>query len=82
MKINIDIDCTPAEARAFMGLPDVAPLQAEVMAEMQQRMMKALAAMDPEALLKMWMPSGAQSFEQMQRAFWDQFARGGKGSGS
>ena len=23
MKVNIEIDCTPAEARAFMGLPDV-----------------------------------------------------------
>jgi hypothetical protein len=31
MKITIDIDCTPGEARAFLGLPDVAPLQAEVM---------------------------------------------------
>ena len=23
MKINIEIDCTPDEARSFMGLPDV-----------------------------------------------------------
>lgn len=23
MKVNIEIDCTPAEAREFMGLPDV-----------------------------------------------------------
>ncbi|MEM7780451.1 MAG: DUF6489 family protein [Pseudomonadota bacterium] len=23
MKVNIEIDCTPEEARAFMGLPDV-----------------------------------------------------------
>ena len=23
MKINIEIDCTPEEARSFMGLPDV-----------------------------------------------------------
>jgi hypothetical protein len=25
MKINIEIDCTPEEARTFMGLPDVTP---------------------------------------------------------
>ncbi|MCK0129750.1 DUF6489 family protein [Erythrobacter sp. F6033] len=23
MKVNIEIDCTPEEARSFMGLPDV-----------------------------------------------------------
>jgi hypothetical protein len=83
MKVKIDIDCTPAEARAFLGLPDVAPMQAEVMAAMHERMMKALAGMEPETLMKMWMPAGAQTFEQMQKAFWEQFARGGKkGSGS
>lgn len=25
MKINIEIECTPEEARSFMGLPDVGP---------------------------------------------------------
>ena len=24
MKVNVEIDCTPEEARRFMGLPDVA----------------------------------------------------------
>jgi hypothetical protein len=82
MKIRIDIDCTPAEARAFLGLPDVAPLQAEMMAAVQERMTKALAGMDPEALMKMWLPAGAQSFEQIQKAFWEQFAGGGRKGGA
>ena len=86
MKITIDIDCTPEEARAFLGLPDVAPLQAEVMKELQERMMKTLATMDAEKLMKTWLSSGAQSFEQMQRTFWEQFAgresKGPKGSAS
>jgi kynurenine formamidase len=30
MKIKIDIDCTPQEARAFFGLPDVEPIQEAV----------------------------------------------------
>ncbi|MDZ4735977.1 MAG: DUF6489 family protein, partial [Rhodospirillaceae bacterium] len=38
MKVTIDIDCTPEEARAFMGLPDVAPLQARMLAEIEARM--------------------------------------------
>ena len=83
MKINIDIDCTPEEARSFLGLPDVAPLQAEMMRTIQERMMKTLATMEPEALLRTWLPAGTPSFEQMQKAFWQQFAGPGrKGSDS
>ena len=83
MKIKLDIDCTPEEARTFLGLPDVAPLQAEMMGTIQERMMKTLTTMDPEALLKTWLPAGTPSFEQMQKAFWQQFAGGNrKGSES
>src|SRR5262245_12548473 len=54
MKITIDIDCTPVEARAFFGLPDLTPLQAEMMKQMQERMTAALAGMDAEKLMKTW----------------------------
>jgi hypothetical protein len=26
MKVTVDVDCTPAEARTFLGLPDVTPI--------------------------------------------------------
>ncbi len=80
MKVNIEIDCTPQEARAFFGLPDVAPVHEAVMAELQDRLVKAMAGMDPETLVRIWMPLGLQGMEQMQR-FWQQFAgaRGGRG---
>ena len=58
MKITIDVDCSPEEARRFLGLPDVAPLQASVMAEMEKRTLAALAAMEPEQLMKAWMSLG------------------------
>ena len=77
MKITINIDCTPEEARAFFGLPDVAPMQQEVMAEIQKRILANLAALDPDSLLKAWLPAGAQSLEQMQKAFWAQFSGAG-----
>jgi hypothetical protein len=66
MKITIEVDCTPAEARAYMGLPDVEPLQAEVMGEVQRRVMQALAMTDPQQLLKNWAPWGAQGMEAFQ----------------
>lgn len=70
MKIKIDIDCSPGEARAFLGLPDVAPMQEALLAEMQQRMKEAVAGADLESMLRTWMPSGPQGWESMQKAFW------------
>lgn len=49
-----------------MGLPDVEPLQAEVMGEIQRRVMGALAMTDPQQLLKNWVPWGAQGMENFQ----------------
>ena len=70
MKISIEVDCTPEEARRFMGLPDVAPMQAALVEEMQKRLSANVASMDPEQLLKTWLPAGMQGLEQVQRAFW------------
>ena len=70
MKITIDVDCTPDEARRFLGLPDVAPMQQAMMDEIQRRMTDNLKAMDPEQMFKTWLPVGLQGWEQMQKAFW------------
>ena len=59
MKVKIDIDCTPEEARTFFGLPDLGPLQQEMLKAMQERMKSAMGAMDPEVIMKAWMPGGA-----------------------
>jgi hypothetical protein len=82
MKITIDVDCTPEEARAFLGLPDVAPMQAALMAEVEKRMMEGLRASDPESLMKTWLPAGIQGWEALQKMFWSQMAATGRGAGS
>ena len=71
MKIKVEIDRTPWEARSFLGLPDVAPMQEAVLLDMQSRMKEAMAGVDIESLFKTWMPSGMQGFDAMQKAFWD-----------
>jgi hypothetical protein len=81
MKVTIDIDCTPDEARAFLGLPDVRPMQEAVMKEVQARTMQALQAMDPEQMMRTWVPATLQGLEQMQR-FWTQLASGARPSGA
>ena len=69
MKFSIDIDCTPEEARQFLGLPDVQAFQEAMMALVQERMTEQVKAMDPEALMKTWLPTGMQAWENMQEAF-------------
>ncbi|MDP6815175.1 MAG: DUF6489 family protein [Alphaproteobacteria bacterium] len=71
MKITIDIDCTPQEARAFLGLPDLEPMQAAFMDGLQGRMEQALAGADLETLMKTWMPGGMPGLDAMQKAFWN-----------
>ena len=75
MKLTIDIDCTPQEARAFFGLPDVEGLQKEMMGEIGDQLRAHVAAMDPEALMKTWMPMGTKAFETFRDAFMQGFQK-------
>ena len=74
MKITIDVECTPQEARECLGLPDVAALQDAVMDKVREQLLSNLTAMEPEALLKTWLPAGIESFERVQKAVWSQVA--------
>jgi hypothetical protein len=67
MKITVDVDCTPAEARAFMGLPDVSTLNDHLVSEMIKRMDSNVAAMQPEELMKSWFTFGGQAQEQFMK---------------
>ena len=82
MKITIDVECTPKEAREFFGLPDVTPMQQDLVAEIQRRLAAGLDAMEPEALIKTWLPMGLQGLEQVQTAFWSQMAKSAASAGA
>jgi hypothetical protein len=68
MKITMNVDCTPEEARTFLGQPDLKPMQDELMQEMRNRLMAGIAAMDPAEMLRTWMPA-TSGLEQMQDFF-------------
>jgi hypothetical protein len=73
MKVNIQIDCTPEEARTFLGLPDLAPLHKTYLAKMEELMRDGVSGQDAEKMMKQWMvmsPSLSGNWEQMQKAFW------------
>ena len=68
MKFRIDIDCTPQEARTFLGLPDVETAQKALYAELESRMRAAMDRIDPEVLLRSWMPA-MKGWEDLMKAF-------------
>jgi hypothetical protein len=74
MKIKLDIDCTPDEVREFFGLPQVKPLQEELLKEVQERLRANVQAMDPETMLKTWLPATLKGFEQLQEMFLSRMA--------
>ena len=68
MKVNVEIDCTPDEARAFFGLPNVQPMQNAVMDKLQQQMLSNIDKVSPEALMQSWFtfdPKLAERFQDM-----------------
>ena len=67
MKIKVECDCTPAEARAFLGLPDVQALNDHMVSEMKSRMDANMAMAAPEELMKTWMTFGGQATEQFRK---------------
>jgi hypothetical protein len=69
MKISLDIDCSPEEARKFFGLPEVQPLQEALIREVQERISANIKAMDAKALIDTWLPATLKGFEQWQQMF-------------
>ena len=70
MKINIEIDCSPEEARRFLGFPDLTPVHQAMVAQMTESMAKAKPYFDPETMTKMLFPMGTEALEGFQKAMW------------
>jgi hypothetical protein len=67
MKMTIEIDCSPQEARSFLGLPDVSGLNEKLVEEMQSRMTANMAMLSPDELIKNWTAFGAGAQEQFRQ---------------
>lgn len=78
MKIRIDIDCTPIEARSFLGLPDLTAIHAVYLERMEAVVREGLSPEEVEKMMRAWMPAMASGFEQWRQAFWPA-AGGAKG---
>ncbi len=72
MKLKFDIECTPEEARTFLGLPDVVPMQERLMKELEKRLQDNMQNLSPEEMVKTWMPASMAGMAEMQKMFWGQ----------
>lgn len=67
MKVTVDVECTPEEARAFLGLPDVSALQNEFIDRLRTFMEQGTAV---EAM--QMMVQGLSLMSEPGLAYWRQ----------
>lgn len=72
MKVTVDIDCTPEEARRFLGLPDLSPVHDAYVEQLRTVVADGLSADMAAEMMKSWAPMGEagvamwkQMFDQM-----------------
>ena len=65
MKINVEFDCTPEEARRAVGLPDLSPIHDKYVQSILGSMNGAVSPELIENMMKNWVPMGDASM-----AFW------------
>ena len=63
MNIKFDVDATPEELRRFFGLPDVHPLQQEMLDKIREKMLAGMDGFDPATLMKPFLPESMHSLE-------------------
>jgi len=79
MKFTVNIDCTPAEARAFFGMPDVEPMNKMIVDEMTRRAKDNLDTLaDPERFMAQWMTMSGKGMEQFQNMMGTAMGTGAK----
>ncbi len=68
MKMKIEVECTPVEARQLLGLPDVSGFQDAMMKEVKDRISGGLKAEDVEKYMNT-MLVGAQAVQNQLFSF-------------
>lgn len=77
MKVNVEIDCTPEEARRFLGLPDVSKANDAYVDAALKAMQGAAGLEQLQEYAKQLAPMG-----QMGLKMFEQFVASGSGKGA
>jgi hypothetical protein len=77
MKVNVEIDCTPEEARRFLGLPDVSKANDAYVEQMTKAMQGVGSIEQLQEYAKQLAPMGEMGMKMIQ-----QFLQSGMGGGT
>ncbi|MCU6454211.1 DUF6489 family protein [Sphingomonas sp. A2-49] len=69
MKVTVDIDLTPEEARRAMGLPDLTPLHDRYVASLLETMSGQVRPELLENMMKSWAPMSEAGFTMWRQMF-------------
>jgi hypothetical protein len=58
MKITMDIECSPEEARRLMGLPDMGPIHDIYLDKLKDTMSEGLTPETMDRMIRTWTPMG------------------------
>ena len=71
MKVTFDIDCTPEEARRFLGLPDLTPVHDAYLQKMTALVSEGVTPSTVTEMMRSWSPMG-EAGTQMFKTIMDQ----------
>ena len=74
MKLNVEIECTPEEARRAVGLPDLTPVHDRYIAMMLDTMAGGVKPEMIETMMRSWSPMGEAGMQ-----FWKKLMDGSAG---
>jgi hypothetical protein len=74
MKVTVDVDCTPEEARRFMGLPDMSSVHEAYIDKMKRVIEEGVTPDALETMMRNWMPMGEAGMN-VWRSMFDQIGR-------
>ena len=81
MKVTVDIDLTPEEARRALGLPDLTPLHDRYVAMLLDTMNGQVKPELLEGMMKSWAPMGEAGLSMWRQLFEQASGAGRKAGG-
>ncbi|MDP9056680.1 MAG: DUF6489 family protein [Pseudomonadota bacterium] len=67
MKVSVEIDCSPEEARRFLGLPDVTKINDAYVERLSKAMQGAVGAEQLQEYIKQVAPMGQMGLKLFQQ---------------
>jgi len=69
MKVTVDVDCTPEEARRFMGLPDMSSVHEIYLDKIKRSIEDGIGTETVEAMMRAWAPMGEAGMTMWRQMF-------------